>query len=165
MPKRPVMLACNTVSAVAFASVPVAAWLGGLTMAHLLVVAAVGGVAKVFFSLAYRAYLPVLVGSERLLEANTKLQGSESAAQLAGPGLAGLLAHSLRRGQRRARRRAQLRGRRALPALRTYARGRPPARPRRSGGCSRRSATGYGSSSPTRTCARSPSSARCPTSR
>ncbi|MGW3351480.1 MFS transporter [Nonomuraea rubra] len=94
MPKRPVMLACNTVSAMAFASVPVAAWLGGLTMAHLLLVAAVGGVAKVFFSLAYRAYLPVLVGSERLLEANTKLQGSESAAQLAGPGLAGLLAHA-----------------------------------------------------------------------
>ncbi|MFB4272565.1 MFS transporter [Nonomuraea sp. GTA35] len=93
MRKRPVMLACNTVSAVAFASVPVAAWLGGLTMAHLLLVATVGGVAKVFFTLAYRAYLPVLVGSERLLEANTKLQGSESAAQIAGPGLAGLLAH------------------------------------------------------------------------
>ncbi|GAA4975789.1 MFS family permease [Nonomuraea thailandensis] len=94
MPKRPMMLACDSVSAVAFASVPVAAWLGGLTMAHLLVVASVGGVAKVFFTLAYRAYLPVLVGGERLLEANTKLQGSESAAQIAGPGLAGLLAHA-----------------------------------------------------------------------
>lgn len=92
LPKRPVMLVSNAVSMVVFASVPVAAWLGALTMAHLLVVAVAGGVARVFFSLAYRAYLPILVESGRLLEANTRLQGSESAAQIAGPGLAGLLA-------------------------------------------------------------------------
>ncbi|MGR6912758.1 MFS transporter [[Actinomadura] parvosata] len=92
--KRPVMLACDVVSMAAFASVPVTAWLGGLTMAHLLVAATAGGAAKVFFTLAYRAYLPVLVGGERLLDANTKLQGSESAAQIAGPGLAGLLAQA-----------------------------------------------------------------------
>ncbi|GGQ05224.1 MFS transporter [Streptosporangium pseudovulgare] len=92
LPKRPVMLACNTVSMAVFASVPVAAWSGALTMAHLLAAATAGGVAKVFFNLAYRAYLPALVGDERLLAANTRLQGSESAAQVAGPGLAGLLA-------------------------------------------------------------------------
>ncbi|MFG2076711.1 MFS transporter [Nonomuraea maritima] len=94
LPKRPVMLASNAVSMAVFASVPVAAWLGALTMAHLLVVAVAGGVARVFFSLAYRAYLPYLVESGRLLEANTRLQGSESAAQIAGPGLAGLLAQA-----------------------------------------------------------------------
>ncbi|WP_204073273.1 MFS transporter [Planotetraspora phitsanulokensis] len=94
LPKRPMMLACNSVSMVVFASVPIAAWLGALTMTHLLVAATVGGVAKVFFTLAYRAYLPSLVGGERLLEANTRLQGSESAAQIAGPGLAGLLAQA-----------------------------------------------------------------------
>nr|WP_277350052.1 MFS transporter [Nonomuraea sp. FMUSA5-5] len=92
--KRPVMLACDVVSMAVFASVPVAAWLGGLTMAHLLVVATAGGAAKVFFTLAYRAYLPILVGGDRLLDANTKLQCSESAAQIAGPGLAGLLAQA-----------------------------------------------------------------------
>ncbi|MEU4536030.1 MFS transporter [Streptosporangium sp. NPDC023825] len=94
LPKRPVMLVCNTVSMVVFASVPIAAWLGALTMTHLLVVATTGGVARVFFNLAYRAYLPTLVEGGRLLEANTKLQGSESAAQIAGPGLAGLLAQA-----------------------------------------------------------------------
>ncbi len=93
-PKRPIMLVCNTFSMVVFLSVPVAAWLGLLTMTQLLVVALAGGVAKVFFNLAYRAYLPALVDSENLLEANTKLQGSESAAQVAGPGLAGLLAQA-----------------------------------------------------------------------
>ncbi|MFI7616134.1 MFS transporter [Nonomuraea terrae] len=91
LPKRPVMLACNTVSMVAFATVPIAAWLDRLTVTHLVVIALVGGVANVFFSLAYRAFLPLLVGSDRLMEANAKLQGSESAARIAGPGLAGLL--------------------------------------------------------------------------
>lgn len=92
MPKRPVMLVCNTVSTVVFASVPIVAWLGALTTTHLVLVATTAGTAKVFFTLAYRAYLPVLVERERLLDANAKLQGSESAAQIAGPGLAGLLA-------------------------------------------------------------------------
>jgi MFS family permease len=94
LPKRPVMLACNTVSMVVFGSVPVAAALGGLAMPYLLAAALLGGVAKVFFTLAYRAYLPALVGRDDLLEANSKLQGSESATQVGGPGLAGLLAQA-----------------------------------------------------------------------
>lgn len=94
MPKRPVMLVCNTVSMVVFASVPIAAVFDALTMPYLLGAALLGGVAKVFFSLAYRAYLPILVAKDDLLEANAKLQGSESAAEVAGPGLAGLLAQA-----------------------------------------------------------------------
>jgi MFS family permease len=94
LPKRPVMLACNTVSMVVFGSVPVAAAFGGLTMPYLLAAALLGGVAKVFFTLAYRAYLPALLGKDDLLEANAKLQGSESATQVGGPGLAGLLAQA-----------------------------------------------------------------------
>ena len=93
-PKRPVMLVCNTVSMVVFASVPTAAAFGVLTMPYLLGAALLGGTAKVFFSLAYRAYLPLLVGADDLLEANAKLQGSESAVEVAGPGLAGLLAQA-----------------------------------------------------------------------
>ncbi|MFE5508235.1 MFS transporter [Amycolatopsis japonica] len=92
-PKRPVMLVCNGISMLVFLSVPVAAWSGLLTMTQLIVVALAGGVAKVFFNVAYRAYLPSLVDKGQLQEANEKLQGSESAAQIGGPGLAGLLAH------------------------------------------------------------------------
>jgi MFS family permease len=94
LPKRPVMLACNTVSMAVFGSVPVAAAFGVLSMPYLLAAALLGGVAKVFFTLAYRAYLPALVETDELLEANAKLQGSESATQVAGPGLAGLLAQA-----------------------------------------------------------------------
>ncbi|MFE0026066.1 MFS transporter [Amycolatopsis sp. NPDC059021] len=92
LPKRPVMLTCNTVSALVFGSVPAAALLGVLTMPYLLVAALLGGVAKVFFTLAYRAYLPALVDDAHLEEANAKLLGSDSAANIAGPGLAGVLA-------------------------------------------------------------------------
>jgi MFS family permease len=94
LPKRPVMLACNTVSMAVFGSVPLAAVAGLLTVPYLLAAALLGGVTKVFFHLAYRAYLPALVDAEELLEANAKLDGSESAAQVAGPGLAGLLAQA-----------------------------------------------------------------------
>lgn len=94
LPKRPVMLVCNTVSMAVFGSVPLAAAFGALTMPLLLAAALLGGVAKVFFTLAYRAYLPALLDRDDLLEANAKLQGSESATQVAGPGLAGLLAQA-----------------------------------------------------------------------
>ncbi len=94
LPKRPVMLVCNTASMAIFGSVPLAAASGVLTMPYLLGAALLGGVAKVFFTLAYRAYLPVLIGDGELLEGNAKLQGSESATQVAGPGLAGLLAQA-----------------------------------------------------------------------
>jgi MFS family permease len=94
LPKRPVMQACNTVSMAVFGSVPLAAAFGVLTMPYLLGAALLGGIAKVFFTLAYRAYLSALVKPDELLEANAKLQGSESATQVAGPGLAGLLAQA-----------------------------------------------------------------------
>lgn len=92
--RRPVMMGCDAASLVLFASVPISAWAGVLTMAQLLIVALLSGVAKVFFSTAYRAYLPALVGADDLVEGNSRLQGSESAAQIAGPGVGGLLAQA-----------------------------------------------------------------------
>ncbi|GHE47264.1 MFS transporter [Streptomyces longispororuber] len=91
LPRRPVMLACNAVSFVAFASVPAAAWAGVLTVPHLLLAAFAGGCANVFFTTAQRAYLPTLLSDEELLAGNARLQGSESTAEVTGPGLAGVL--------------------------------------------------------------------------
>jgi MFS family permease len=90
--RRPVMVTCNLISAALFASVPVAAWTGLLTLPQLLAVAFCAGLAKVFFRTAYQAYLPVVVDRGRLPEANAALQGSASAAEVAGPGLAGGMA-------------------------------------------------------------------------
>ncbi|WP_326838090.1 MFS transporter [Amycolatopsis rhabdoformis] len=90
--KRPVMATCNAISMLVFASVPVAQLAGILTIQYLLAAAAAGGIAKVFFSVAYRSYLTAIVDRDHLLKANTRLLGSESVAQVGGPGLAGVLA-------------------------------------------------------------------------
>jgi len=94
LPRRPILLACNAVSIVGYASVPVSAWIGALTYPQLVLVALVAGVPAVFFSTAYHAYLPTVLAAEDLLEGNSRLQVSETASQVAGPSLAGLLAQA-----------------------------------------------------------------------
>lgn len=95
LPVRPLMIICDLVSAVLYASVPLAYWLHGLTIAQLLVVELLAGGAAVFFSTAYQVNLPALVSEPELAEGNAKLQGSASAASLGGRGLAGLIAQAL----------------------------------------------------------------------
>jgi MFS family permease len=90
--KRPLMIACQLVSAVLVLTVPVAAWSGVLTIEHVLLVALAMGGAKVLFNAAYNAYVPVLVGRDQLLGANARLLGTEQVANVAGPGLGGLVA-------------------------------------------------------------------------
>nr|BFE60205.1 MFS transporter [Dactylosporangium thailandense] len=89
--RRSVMIAADVVRAAALGWIPIAYAFGWLTMLQLYVAVFVVGVMTVFFDLAYQSYLPGLVGRDRLTEANGKLQLSDSSAQVAGPGLAGLL--------------------------------------------------------------------------
>jgi predicted MFS family arabinose efflux permease len=77
--------------AAAMASVPIAYWLGHLTMWQLYLVCAVHGTLQVLFDVSYLSFLPGLVSRERLGEANAKLLGVQSLAQLVGPSLAGAL--------------------------------------------------------------------------
>jgi len=90
--KRPVMIASDVVAAIAVLSVPLTAWWDVLTVAQLLTVAVVIGTATVFFQTAWTSYLPAVLDHRQLVPANAFLYGSESAAQVAGPGIAGLLA-------------------------------------------------------------------------
>ncbi|PRY41654.1 MFS transporter [Umezawaea tangerina] len=89
--RRPVMLVADAVSFVAFLSVPIAAWADVLTIPHLLAAAFVCGCASVFFTTAQRAFLPTLLSDKELLAGNARLQGSQSTAEVIGPGLAGML--------------------------------------------------------------------------
>ncbi|NDU76189.1 MFS transporter [Actinomadura sp. DSM 109109] len=89
MPRRPVMLACDLASLLLFLSVPAAAWLDRLTVAHLMAVALGTGCASVFFQTAYQVYLPSLLDRGELAEGNARIQATEAAAQVGGPGLAG----------------------------------------------------------------------------
>jgi MFS family permease len=94
-PARRVMIVCDVISALLYASVPVAAWAGVLTTWLLVAVQLAGGAASVLFMTAYQVYLPSLVTPGELIEGNTKMQGSASAAAFAGPSLAGLVAQWL----------------------------------------------------------------------
>lgn len=91
MPRRPVMLACDLAALLLFLSVPVLAWLSWLTIGHLLAVAFGAGTASVVFHTAYQVYLPFLLDSDEVAEGNAKVQATEAAAQVGGPGVAGLM--------------------------------------------------------------------------
>jgi MFS family permease len=92
LPVRRLMIGCDLVQALVFASVPLAAWAGLLTVGQMVAVALVAGTANVLFSTAYQVILPRLVTREDLVEGNAKLQGSASVASIAGRGGSGLLA-------------------------------------------------------------------------
>jgi MFS family permease len=91
MRRRPLMIGADTGRAVLLASIPVAWWFGVLTLVQLILVGLVVGVLTVFFDVAYQSYLPALVEREKLVEGNSKLQASQSVAQVSGPAIAGWL--------------------------------------------------------------------------
>lgn len=95
LPARPLMIACDAVSALLYASLPAAAWLGVLTTGQVLAVALLGGAASVFFATAYQVLLPSLVAPADLVEGNAKLQGSAAVAAVGGRGAAGVAAEAI----------------------------------------------------------------------
>ena len=93
--KRPVLVATDLLRALAVFSVPLAAWYWHLSIEQLYVVAGVVGACSALFQLADTAYLPVVIGRERLIDGNSKLQATDSVAEIGGPGLAGVLIQAL----------------------------------------------------------------------
>lgn len=91
LPRRPILVVADLGRAVALASIPLAYALDALTLPHLYVVAFATGVLAVFFDVSYLAYLPSLVERDQLGAANSNLEATRSAAQVAGPGVAGVL--------------------------------------------------------------------------
>ncbi len=89
--RRPILIAGDLGRALSLASIPIAYELGALTIWQLYLVGFVNGILTVFFDVAYQAYLPSLVERDQIVEGNAKLEISRSAAQIAGPGLGGLL--------------------------------------------------------------------------
>ena len=89
--RRPIMVSADVLRAGVLASVPLAYAIGLLSLAQLYVVAVAQGVGTVFFDVAYMSYLPGLVGREHLVEANARLQVSQSVAEVSGPTVSGLL--------------------------------------------------------------------------
>ncbi len=86
---RDVMMWADLGRALTLAAVPVAFLLGMLGIPALLAVAFLSGVLSVFFDVAYQTSLVRLVDRDRLVQGNSALEGSRSAAQIGGPALGG----------------------------------------------------------------------------
>lgn len=91
LPTRGVLVCADLIRFGALVSVPLAAWMHEVTVEQLFGVALVTGGATVFFDVGYQSYLPELIERDELVDGNAKLQASESVAQIAGPGLGGVL--------------------------------------------------------------------------
>jgi MFS family permease len=91
MRRRPLMIACDVVRALALAVVPIAAALDFLSLPLLFAVVFVTGSATVLFDVAAVSVLPSLVGRDNLLQANAAIETSRSAGTVAGPGIGGAL--------------------------------------------------------------------------
>lgn len=94
-PRRPVMVASAVGSALAIASIPIAALAGVLTLMQLYAVALIAGTFANATILARGAILPGMVGRSALVRANARLQSSDAVAQVAGPSLGGVLVQAL----------------------------------------------------------------------
>jgi MFS family permease len=70
-------------------SIPIAYALGGLTIWQLYVVGFVNGVMTVFFDVADQSFLPTILERSELVEGNSKLQISQSSAQILGQPVGG----------------------------------------------------------------------------
>jgi predicted MFS family arabinose efflux permease len=91
LPRRPILIVADLARFVVMATIQLASALGVLRMEQLYVVSFVSGFFAVLFEVAYQSYLPSLVERGQLLDANGKLEMSRTAAQIAGPGIGGLL--------------------------------------------------------------------------
>lgn len=91
LPRRPVLIWTDIIRAALLFSIPVAYAFDALVMEQLYVVAFVEAALGTLFESAYRAYLPSLVGRDRLVDGNSKLAISSSLAEIGAPGLAGAL--------------------------------------------------------------------------
>lgn len=89
--KLPVYIVGETSVALAAASIPLAWWLGWLSMGWLYVVGFVLGTVHTVAGTAAQIVLMQVVARDRLVEAHAKNALASSGAEVAGPGLAGAL--------------------------------------------------------------------------
>ncbi|HEX9416914.1 MAG TPA: MFS transporter [Gaiellaceae bacterium] len=93
--RRHVMIGADLLRAAALATLPVAWWLGGVTVWQLLAVTFTVGALTVFFDLANASFVVALVRRSQYVEAQGRLSTSRSVSYIAGPSVAGFLVQAL----------------------------------------------------------------------
>src|SRR4051794_13073943 len=89
LPRRPLLIWSDVIRAGVLFSIPAAYIAHVLRIEQLYVVVFVEGCLGSFFDAAYPAYVPSLIGVDRVVEGNSKLATSSSLAEIGGPGLGG----------------------------------------------------------------------------
>jgi MFS family permease len=89
--RRPILVWTDIIRAALLFWVPVAYAIGALRIEQLYAVAFIEACLASLFNSAYPAYVPSLIGTDRVVDANSKLATSSSIAEIGGPGLAGTL--------------------------------------------------------------------------
>jgi predicted MFS family arabinose efflux permease len=89
--RKRIMIACDAIRLAAIGSIAVAFWAGHLTYAQILLAGFAEGSATIFFNLAERAALPMLVPPPQRSTAISQNEARTNVAQLAGPALGGAL--------------------------------------------------------------------------
>jgi predicted MFS family arabinose efflux permease len=89
--KRRLMIVADLARLLILLSLPIAYWLGILTLAQLYAIAILAGTAHVLFNTAYASFFARLVERQNYIEANSKLSGTRSLSFVAGPAIGGVL--------------------------------------------------------------------------
>src|SRR4051812_21210489 len=89
--RKPLLIAADAARAVLLFSIPAAYFAGVLRLEQIYVVVFFESCLDSLFNAAYPAYVPSLIGVDRVIEGNSKLAASTSLAEIGGPGLAGAL--------------------------------------------------------------------------
>jgi MFS family permease len=93
--RKGILVAADLLRAAVLFSLPVAHWLGVITLAQLFVVALLTGVGQVCFQAAYPSFFVSLVDRDRYVDAQSRLSASRSASFVAGPAIGGYLVQIL----------------------------------------------------------------------
>lgn len=91
MIKRRVMLTVDLGRAILLGLVPILWFTGALQFWQLVIIGTAVGVGSVFFDVSYQSFIPKLAPTDRIADANGKLETTMQVARIAGPAAGGAL--------------------------------------------------------------------------
>jgi MFS family permease len=93
--KRPTMIGADLGRMFFLGLIPFSAYFLSVGLPLLFVVVFAVGTLQTFFDISYQAYLPFLVKRDQLVEGNSRLETSRSAAAVIGPAIAGFAVQTI----------------------------------------------------------------------
>ncbi len=93
--RRPILIAGDFGRGLIVVSIAVLTLLSLARIEYLYILGFATGILTVFFDVSYQAYLPALVPRDQIVEGNSKLEATNTTAQVSGPVLAGFVIRGL----------------------------------------------------------------------